>query len=96
MYPELDNAMQFRLDDIHEIKDYFIAEVHDRETMSKRPNRYIAAFDCVEKILLVLSGRNGSVSLVFFAAVVGVSLGITSVSFGLFFSFSNGISKTNF
>ena len=66
MYPELDNAMQFGLDDIHEIKDYFIAEVHDRETMSKRPNRYIAAFDCVEKILLVLSGRNGSVSLVFF------------------------------
>ena len=96
MYPELDNAMQFRLDDIHEIKDHFIAEVHDRETMSKRPSWYIAAFDCVEKILLVLSGRKGSASIVFFATVVGVPLVITSASLGLFFSFSNGISKTNF
>ena len=66
MYPELDNAMQFRLDDIHEIKDHFIVEVHDRETMSKRPSRYIAAFDCVEKILFVLSGRKGSVSIFIF------------------------------
>ena len=40
MYPNLSttssNDWQFRLNKINEIKDYFIAEIKERELMSKR------------------------------------------------------------
>ena len=34
MYPQLDNEMHYRLNEISRIKDYFIAEICERETMS--------------------------------------------------------------
>ena len=39
------NNQQFRLNKINEIKDYFIAEIKERELMSKRFSKYIACFD---------------------------------------------------
>ena len=33
MYPQLENVMQFMLDKINKIKDYFIAEIRERETL---------------------------------------------------------------
>ena len=45
MYPQLEKAIKFRLDKIIEMKDYFIAEIHERETMSKILGKYIAVFD---------------------------------------------------
>ena len=48
MYPNLNanisNDQQFRLNKINEIKDYFIAEIKERELMSKRVGKYIAFF----------------------------------------------------
>ena len=35
-YPILNNQQQFRLNKINEIKDYFLAEIEERELMSKR------------------------------------------------------------
>ena len=49
----LDNQ-QFRLNKINEIKDYFIAEIKERELMSKRLSKYIASFDYFDKFLIVL------------------------------------------
>ena len=40
----LDNQ-QFRLNKINEIKKYFIAEIKEIESMSKRLSKYIASFD---------------------------------------------------
>ena len=39
------NNQQFRLNKINEIKDYFIAEIKEKELMSKRLSKYIASFD---------------------------------------------------
>ena len=50
----LDNH-QFRLNKINEIKDYFIAEIKERELMSKRLSKYTASFDYFDKSLIVLS-----------------------------------------
>ena len=36
IYPNISNDQQFRLNKINEIKDYFIAEIKERELMSKR------------------------------------------------------------
>ena len=54
MYPQLDNAMQISLYKINEIKDYFIAEIFERETMSKKFSKYVAAFDRLIFIPIVL------------------------------------------
>ena len=43
IYPDL-NDQQFRLNRINEIKDYFVAEIKDKELMRKRLTKYIAFF----------------------------------------------------
>ena len=51
-YPNLSDQQQFRLNKINEVKDYFIAEIRERELMIKRLSKYIASFDCFDKSLL--------------------------------------------
>ena len=57
------NNQQFRLNKINEIKNYFIAEIKERELMSKRLSKYIASFDYFDKSLIVLSATSGSISI---------------------------------
>ena len=46
MYPNFSptpsNEQQLRLNKIKEIRDYFVAEIKERELMSKRLSKYIA------------------------------------------------------
>ena len=49
IYPNLKNQQQSRLNKIIEIKDYFIAEVKERESRNKRRSKYIASFDYFHK-----------------------------------------------
>ena len=93
MYPNLNDPQQFRLNKINEIKDYFVAEVKERESMIKRLSKCIASFDSFDKSLHVLYGTSGSISIVSFATVTGVPVGTTSASFSLAFSISTGIVK---
>ena len=98
MYPNLNavplsDQQQFRLNKINEINDYFVAEIKERELMSKRLSKYIASFDYFDKPLIVLSVTTGSISIASFAAVTGAPVGIRSASFSLVFSISTGIVK---
>ena len=49
IYPNLSaipsNEQQFRLNKINEIKDYFLAEIRERELISKNVSKYIASLD---------------------------------------------------
>ena len=87
------NDQQFRLDKINEIKDYFIAEIKERELMSKRLSKYIASFDYFDKSLIVLSVTTGSISIASFATVIGAPVGIMSASCSLAFSITTGFVK---
>ena len=82
MYPNLSantsNDQQVRLNKINEIKVYFIAEIRERELMSKNLSKYIASFDYLDKSLIVLSVATGSISIASCAAVIGAPLGIMS------------------
>ena len=89
----LSHQQQFRLNKINEIKDYFVAEIKERELISKRLSKYIASFECFDKSLIVLSVTTGSNSIASFATVIGAPVGIISASFGLAFSISTGIIK---
>ena len=90
------NDQQFRLNKINEVRDYFIAEIRERELISKRLSKYIASFDIAsfDKYLIVLSATSGSISITSFANITGAPVGTTSARFSLAFSMSRGIVKT--
>ena len=53
IYPNLNDQQQFRLKKINKIKDDFVAEIKEREHMSKGLSKYIASFDFFVKSLVV-------------------------------------------
>ena len=61
--------------------------------MSQRLGKYLASFDYFDKSLIVLSAASGSISIAFFATVIGASVEIASASFSLAFSLSTGFIK---
>ena len=97
MYPNLSattsNDQQFRLNKINEIKDYFIAEIRERELKSKNLSKYIASFEYLDKSLIVLSVATGSISIASFATAIGAPVGIMSASCSLAFSITTGFVK---
>ena len=102
MYPNLNvialganmsNDQQFRLTKINEIKDYFIAQIRERELMSKNLSKYIASFDYLDKALFVLSVATVRTSTATFANTIGVPLRIMNASCSLAFSITTGFFK---
>ena len=89
----LNDQKQFRLNKIHEIKDYFVAEIKERELLSKILSKYIASFDYFDKSLIVLSKTTGRMSIPSFSTVTGGPVGIPSAIFSLAFLISTGIVK---
>ena len=87
------NQQQFRLNKINEIKDYFVAEIKERELMSKRLSKYIASFDYFDKSLIVLSVATGSIFFASFATVIGAPAGMMTASCSFAFSITTGIVK---
>ena len=93
IYPNLNDQQQSGLNKFNEIKDYFVAEIKERELMSKRLSKYIASFDYFDKSLIVLSVATGSISIASFATVIGAPAGIIGASCGLTFSITSGFVK---
>ena len=60
------------------IKDYFVAEIKEKELTSNRLNKYTASFDYFDKSLIVLSAKSGSISIASFATVTGTAVGIAN------------------
>ena len=88
------NNQQFRLNKISEIEDYFIAEIKERELMSKKLSKYIPFCDYFDKYLIVLSVTSGGVSIASFATVIGAPIGTTtSANLSLAFSLCTGLVK---
>ena len=63
MYPNLNDQQQFRLNIIHEVKDYSIAKSRERELIRKRLSKYIASSDYFGKSLIVLYVTIGRLSI---------------------------------
>ena len=73
--------------------NYFVADIKERELMSKRLIKYIASFEYFDKSLIVSSVTTDSISIASFATVIGAPVGIGSASFSLAFSIFTGIIK---
>ena len=87
---QLSDQKKFRLNGIDKRKDYFNSETQERMTMSKRLGKYVAAFDYIDKALIVLSARSGGKSIISFTSVIGIPAIIASASFTLTFSLTTG------
>ena len=81
---------------MHEIKNianYFINEINERKSYSKKLSRYVTIFDYIDKVLIILSATTSGISITSFTSVIGTSVGIVSASFTLIFSLLTGIIK---
>ena len=90
---DLSEQTKFRLDEISKIENYFIEEINQRKSCSKKLNKYVTTFDYIDKILIVLSAATGGVSIISFTSIIEAPVGIASASFTLIFSPTTGIIK---
>ena len=90
---DLSEQTKFRLDEISKIENYFIKEINQRKSCSRKLNKYVAVFDYIDQALTVLSATSGRVSIISFTTIVGVPGQIASASLTLFFSLTTEIVK---
>ena len=79
--------------EIKNIENYFINEINERESYSKKLSRYVTIFDYIDQILIILSAATGGISIISFTTAIGTPVGIASASFTLIFSLSARIIK---
>ena len=89
---KLSDQTKYRLYEIKKIENYFINEINERESYSKKLTKYVTIFDYIDKILIVLNATS-SMSIISFTSIIGLSAGIASVWFTLIFSTTAGIIK---
>ena len=78
---DLSEQKKIQLDEISKIENYSIEEINQRKSCSKKLSKYLTTFDYIDKILIILSATTGGVSIISFASVIGVPVGIASASF---------------
>ena len=89
----LADQIKFRLNEISKIENFFNQEIKERKLNSKKISNYIAAFDYMDKIFIVLSATGGRVYIISFTIVIGALVGIASACFILIFSLTTGLIK---
>ena len=82
---KLSDQTKFRLYEIKKIENYFINEINERKSCSKKLNKYVTIFDYIDKILIILSATTGGISIISFTTAIGAPVGIASASFTLIF-----------
>ena len=88
---ECNSIETFRLDEISEIENYFIEEINQRKSCSKKLSEYVAVFDYID--FNCFNTTSGGVSTISFTSIVGAPVGIASAGLTLFFSLTTGIVK---
>ena len=68
-------------------------EINQRKSCSKKLSKYVAVFDYIEQVLIVLSATVGGVSIISFTTIVGAPVGIARPRLTLFFFSNNRNSK---
>ena len=89
----LSKQTKFRSDEISKIENYFIKDINQRKSYCQKLNKYIAAFDYIDKILIVLNATTGGVSIISFVSAIGAPVGIVNASFTLRFPLATPIVK---
>ena len=89
----LSDQTKYRLNEITKIENYFIEEINQKKSCSKQLSEYVAAFDYIDKVLIVLSARSSEVCIISSLSVVGAPVGLAGERFTLIFSLTTGTIK---
>ena len=91
----LTNQTKFWLDEISKIENYFIEEINQRKSCSKKLSKYVVVFDYIDQALIALSATSGWCRINYFVYKYcwSTTVGIASASLALFFSLTTGIIK---
>ena len=81
----LTDQTKSRLNEISMIENYFNQEIYHRKFCGKKLSKYVAAFDYIDKVLIVLSTTSGGICIISYASVVGAPIGITGANLLYFF-----------
>ena len=81
----LTDQTKYRLNEITKIENYFDQEINESKTSGKKLSKYVAAFDYIDKVLIVLSTTSGGICIMSYASVVGAPIGITGANLLYFF-----------
>ena len=90
---KLADQKKFRLYEIKNIENYFINEINQQNSYSKKLNRYVTIFDYIDKVFIILNEATSGISIVSFRTAIDAPVGIASASFTLIFSLTTGIIK---
>ena len=82
---------KFKLNEINKTKKYFNSEIQEKKLNSKKLSKYFAAFDYIDKVLIVFSATSGGVCIISSVSVAGASIGIAGASLTLIFSLATEI-----
>ena len=82
---KLSDQTKFRLYEIKKIENYFINEINEEKSYSKKLSKYVTIFDYIDQILIILSATTGGISVISFTTAIGVPVGKASASFTLIF-----------
>ena len=77
---KLSDQTKFRLYEIKKIDNYFINEINQQKSYSKKLNRYVTIFDYIDKNLIILSATTLGLSIISFTTTIGAPVGIASAS----------------
>ena len=67
----LSEQTKFPLSEIIGIENYFYQGINQRKLSSKKLNKYVTAFDYIDKILIVLNAATSGVSIISFTGIAG-------------------------
>ena len=90
---DLSEQTKFRLDEINKIENYFIEEINQRKSCSRKLNKYVVLFDYIDQALVVLRATSVGVTIISFTSIAGAPVAIASVSLTLFFSLATGLTN---
>ena len=88
----LTDQTKFRLNEISMIENYFNQKINQRKSCNKKLSKHVAAFDYIDKLLIVFSSTRGRVCIIS-SVSVGAPIIIAGASFTLIFSLTTGIIK---
>ena len=86
---KLTDLAKFGLNEIRKMENYFTSEINQRKLCIKKLSKYMAAFDYIEKVFIVLSITGSGVCII--CICTGVPVGKAGESFTLIFSLTTGI-----
>ena len=80
---ELTDVNKYILHKINKTRDYFNNEINERKDIIKKLNKYILAFDYLDKIFIALSASFSTLSITSYATVIGFPIGSAGSSLTL-------------